>query len=78
MVRPVTLDWSAYTSGSTSNIGDNNIGLYELAKLGSFRVRQRKVSVGSTTVGKTETSQLVRAADGLTGTGGWRAHSVRK
>jgi hypothetical protein len=63
-VRPVTLDWSAYTSGSTFNIGGNNMGLYELAKLGSVSARQRKVSVGSMTVGKAETSQMVRAADG--------------
>jgi hypothetical protein len=60
----VTLDWSAYTSGSTFNIGGNNMGLYELAKLGSVSARQRKVSVGSMTVGKAETSQMVRAADG--------------
>ena len=58
------MDWSAYTSGSTFNIGGNNMGLYELAKLGSVSARQRKVSVGSMTVGKAETSQMVRAADG--------------
>jgi hypothetical protein len=40
------------------------MGLYELAKLGSVSARQRKVSVGSMTVGKAETSQMVRAADG--------------
>ena len=80
LVRPVTLDWSASTSGSgsTSNIGGNNMGMYKLAKLCSVRARKRKVSVGSVTVGKAVTSQLVKAADGMSGTGGWRAHRVRK